>query len=64
MEGKKHLEASDEDRMPVCELFPWVLPHQRKKSELSEAVLLDNSCLLNLHYANTTDDETKSRLSL
>ena len=27
---KKTLESG----MPVCELFPWVLPHQKKQAEL------------------------------
>lgn len=61
---KKDLESSDEGGTPVCELFPWVLLHQKKKSECSEYELLDTACLLSLHYTDIIDEEAQSKLSL
>lgn len=42
-----------------CELLPWVFPHQRQQSALSEQELLNDPCV-----TTDTADETQSELSL
>ena len=64
MKEKKDLETSGEGGVPVRELFPWVLPHRKKKAERSEHELLENICLLNLHNTDIKDGETQHKLSL
>lgn len=64
MKKKEDLETSDESEMAICELFPWVLPHQKKQAGPSERELLDSICLLNLHCGDSVDGETQSKLSL